>query len=38
MLAPLHQLQAPAGVDAVGLGRCREDLFEAGELEVVGVE
>lgn len=38
VLAELHQLQAPACVDAVGLGRCREDLFEAGELEVVDVE
>jgi hypothetical protein len=38
VLAQLHQLQGATRVYTVGLGRRREHLLEAGELEVVDVE
>jgi hypothetical protein len=38
LLAQGEELQPLAGVDGIALGRAREDLLEAGELQVVDVE
>jgi len=38
MIAQLKELQGLSGIDPVILGRCRKDLLEARQLQIVDIE